>query len=98
MIWRYAYGDAEAHIFPSQYRIILAYWTTIIVSFAISFFVPLLAILAVLCFFGYLYLPLLQSKSINRINELWQVPLIKLTIITANTVGYIKGIARLKML
>jgi len=97
-IWRYAYGDAEAHIFSSQYQIIFIFLSTVITLLVASFFLPILALFAALCFFGYLNLPFWQSKSVNSIAELWQIPLIKLTIIAANTVGYIKGTIQSKTL
>lgn len=98
MIWRYAYGDAEARIFSSQYRIIFTFLLMVTALLIASLLIPLLALFAALCFFGYLYLPFWQNKSINSVAEIWQVPLIKLTIIAANTLGYAQGLMKSKEL
>ena len=98
MIRQYAYGDGEAKLFLSQYKIIFVYWSTTLFLVFLGFVFPVLFAIAFIFFISYLYVPIIQSRNVKNIMEIWQIPLIKLTVISANTVGYIKGIAHSKSL
>lgn len=93
-IWRYAYGDGEARLWLSQYKIIFSFWILLAVFLLLfllflnsMFFIFLLVI-----FIAYLYLPFFQAGRLDNIGELLTIPLQKFTIILANTTGYIKGL------
>lgn len=90
-IYRYALGDGQARVYSFHYRLLSAYWISLIVCFGVGFIYPFAWFMGIIILFGYLYLPFLQTKKINSIYEFYLVPLQKLTIIMANTAGFIKG-------
>jgi len=93
-IWRYAYGDGEAKLWLSQYKIIFSFWILLTIIFILFIYLHNLLYLEIflLIFFSYLYLPFFQSGKINGIRELLTIPLLKFTMILANTSGFINGL------
>lgn len=91
-IYRYALGDGQARVYSFHYRLLSAYWISLIVCFSLGFIYPLAWLTGIIILLGYLYLPFLQTKRIISIHEFYLIPLQKLTIIMANTAGFIKGL------
>jgi len=91
-IYRYAYGDGQARVYTSQYRIIALYFILLIFCFSTGFILPLFWIVGAIIFLAYLFLPIMQAKRLDNIKEIYLVPTQKLVIILADAIGFIKGL------
>jgi len=91
-IYRYALGDGQSRVYGFQYIILAIYWLLFLICFGLGFIISFIWLIGAIIFFGYLYLPLLQSRRVSSVREFYLIPLQKLTIILANTAGFIKGL------
>lgn len=94
-IGRYALGDGEQRLWMSQYRMLTA---GLLLEMGVIVFGYLLSLVAWLvgaaCLVIYLVLPLVTSTSPRHGKSLYQVPLMKATIISANLFGFYRGLLR----
>lgn len=91
-IYRYALGDAQSKIYSFHYKLIGIFWLAFICSFIIGFLFPISFLIGTIIVLAYLYLPFFQSKKISSSKELYLIPLQKMTIIVANTLGFTRGL------
>lgn len=92
VISRYALGDAQSKLFRSQYWIALAFWCSLIISLVLLYCLPWIGIILMFVIICYLYLPLYYNIKHISFYNLLTIPMIKLTMLAANFLGFIKGL------
>lgn len=92
-IHHYSLTDGQNRLLLSQYKIVAAFWMFVAILVILGGVVyPAAYLGAIVITIAYLFLPLIQSKTMPSLSDILYVPLMKGAMVLATTLGFIRGL------